>query len=100
MLSSRFAPLAALLGATVLIPAALLAQSGTSTISGIVKDTTGGTIPGAQVRVVNEDTSVVLDTLTNQDGLYRVGSLVPGSIAWRLSSADSSLSSGVRSRLK
>ena len=27
---------------------------------------------------MNEDTSVVLDTLTNQEGLYRVGALVPG----------------------
>src|SRR4051812_16147179 len=78
MIFSRFVRVAVLLGTTAFAPTALLAQSGTSTISGIVKDTSGGTIPGAQVRVVNEDTNVVLDTLTNQEGLYRVGALVPG----------------------
>ena len=64
--------------AALLVPAAVIAQSGTSTISGIVKDVSGGTIPGAQVSVVNEETSVAVDTITNEEGLYRVGSLVPG----------------------
>src|SRR5262249_797198 len=48
------------------------------TISGIVKDSTGGAVPGAQVNVVNEDTNVAVDTVTNQEGAYRVGALVPG----------------------
>ena len=69
---------AALAVAAALLPAPALAQSGTSTITGIVKDTIGGAIPGAQVRVVNEDTERRVDTLTNQEGSYRVGALVPG----------------------
>ena len=60
------------------VPGAVFAQSGTSTIAGIVKDATGGTIPGATVRVVNEDTGVDSALTTNGEGLYRAGSLVPG----------------------
>src|SRR5262245_10735833 len=68
----------AVLTAIVLAPSESLAQSGTSTITGIVKDTSGGTVPGARVNVVNEDTGVAINTETNVDGLYRVGALVPG----------------------
>src|SRR5262245_33790761 len=64
--------------AAVFLPVALFAQSSTSTMTGIVKDSTGGAIPGAQVSVVNEDTSVAVDTVTNQEGIYRAGALVPG----------------------
>jgi hypothetical protein len=66
------------LAAAALWPTAIRAQSGNSTFSGIVKDATGAPIPAAQVRVVNEDTSVAVETLTNDVGLYRVGALVPG----------------------
>lgn len=54
------------------------AQSGTSSISGMVKDSSGGFIPGAQVTVINEDTGVAVDSITNEEGVYRVGALVPG----------------------
>ena len=60
------------------LPALVAAQSGSSTITGIVKDSTGGAIPGAQVTVVNEETNVSVDSVTNQEGAYRVGALVPG----------------------
>jgi len=49
---------------------ALLAQSGTSTISGIASDETGAAIPGAEVHLLNEDTGLALDTLTNKEGRY------------------------------
>jgi len=62
----------------LLVPAAVSAQSGSSTISGLVKDATTAAIPGAQVKVVNEDTGIEVQTLTNDEGLYRVGALVPG----------------------
>jgi hypothetical protein len=61
-----------------LLPAALLAQSGTSTIAGLVKDPSDSPVPGARVNIVNEETGVGVDTVTNQEGLYRAGSLVPG----------------------
>ena len=64
--------------AVALLPFAARAQTGTSTITGVVKDTSGGAIPGAQVKVVNETTNVSVDIITNQDGSYRVEALVPG----------------------
>ncbi len=64
--------------AAVLLPAALLAQSGSSTIAGLVKDSSGAPLPGASVTIRNEDSGVTLDTVTNEEGLYRVGALVPG----------------------
>ena len=60
------------------LPAPVAAQSGSGAITGIVKDSTGGAIPGAQVKVLNEDTNVSVESVTNQEGAYRVGSLVPG----------------------
>jgi len=58
--------------------AALYAQSGNSTISGLVKDSTGAALPGVSVVVRNVDTAVSFDSITNEEGLYRVGALVPG----------------------
>jgi hypothetical protein len=60
------------------VPSAPAAQSGTSTITGIVTDATGGTIPAAQVTIMNEQTGVGVETVTNGSGVYRVGALVPG----------------------
>jgi hypothetical protein len=59
-------------------PAALLAQSGTSSISGLVKDSTGGALPGVSIVISNVDTGVSFDAVSNEQGLYRVAALVPG----------------------
>jgi hypothetical protein len=61
-----------------LIPSLAAAQTGTSSISGIVKDVTGAGIPAAQVKVINEQTSIATDTIANETGAYRVAALVPG----------------------
>jgi hypothetical protein len=63
----------------IVFAAAAFAQSGSSVISGNVKDPTGAVIPGAKIKVVNEATGVVVDSATNDQGLYRAASLVPGS---------------------
>jgi len=63
----------------VLSPAALFAQSGSGTISGLVKDSTGAALPGVLVTVRNVETGVALDAVSNEEGAYRVGALVPGS---------------------
>ena len=55
------------------------AQSGNSTISGSVRDTSEAAIPTARVKITNVETGVQLETVTNSAGLYRAGSLVPGS---------------------
>jgi hypothetical protein len=47
-------------------------------ISGIVSDGTGAAVPGATVRVLNIDTGVTKDYLTNQDGVYDTSSIVAG----------------------
>jgi hypothetical protein len=57
---------------------ALYAQSGNSTISGLVKDSSGAALPGVSVVVRNVETAVSFDSVTNEAGLYRVGALVPG----------------------
>jgi hypothetical protein len=55
-----------------------LAQSGNSTISGIVRDASESAVPTAQVKIVNVGTGVQSHTVTNSAGVYRAGSLVPG----------------------
>jgi hypothetical protein len=61
----------------VLAPAMSVAQSGSSTVSGTVKDASGAMIPFARVKVVSIDTGVTVTTTSNEHGIYRVGSLVP-----------------------
>jgi Carboxypeptidase regulatory-like domain len=60
------------------IPAILSAQSGSSVIAGIVRDSSGAAIPGALGRIINTATGVTLDTFSNEEGVFRIGSLVPG----------------------
>lgn len=55
------------------------AQSGSSVLSGSVNDPTASPIPGVRLKIVNEQTGVAQDTSTNEAGLFRVGSLLPGS---------------------
>ena len=54
------------------------AQSGTGTIAGTVRDETGGIVPGVEVSVRNEATSVERSTVSNDSGFFRVQSLQPG----------------------
>ena len=55
------------------------AQSVTGTITGTVRDASGGAIPGATVRVVNEKTRGAVDTTSDGQGAYRVAELPAGS---------------------
>lgn len=63
----------------VLLPLLALPQSTPSTITGLVRDSSGATIPGARVQVVGEDSGVAISAVANSVGLYRTPSLVPGS---------------------
>lgn len=78
MTAFRIAAGLLVLSAALLVPGGAWAQSGSSAISGIVRDATGGSIPHVPVLVRNEDTGIVVETLTNDEGVYRVGALVPG----------------------
>ncbi|MBI3940065.1 MAG: TonB-dependent receptor [Acidobacteria bacterium] len=55
-----------------------LAQSPTATISGVVKDASGGVLPGASVRVKNLDTGVGRDVVSDDLGRYTAPSLSLG----------------------
>jgi iron complex outermembrane recepter protein len=76
MFSGKFVALVAFV-ATSVLPTASVAQTGTGTVAGIVRDSSGAAIPGATVRVVNEATGVVVEVISDAQGSYRA-QLVPG----------------------
>src|SRR5215211_4823362 len=53
-------------------------QAGSSAITGTVKDPTDAPIPGVRVRALNMDTGIQVDTITNEEGVFRISALVPG----------------------
>lgn len=63
----------------LLLAASSSAQSPTGIISGIVTDPTGATIAGAEVLVVNDATRVQFAGKTNDEGIYVIPNLPPGS---------------------
>jgi hypothetical protein len=62
----------------VLYSANILAQGLFGTISGVVTDSSGASIPGSTVRVSNVSTNVVVTLTTNSAGVYVANSLNPG----------------------
>ncbi len=54
------------------------AQGTNATLSGTVTDTTGAVIPGATISAQNVRTGVVINTTTNESGVYIFPSLQPG----------------------
>ena len=58
--------------------AAANAQSSNGTVIGAITDTTGRTIVGATVTIVSADTDAVRSTVTNEEGTYRIESVLPG----------------------
>ncbi len=62
----------------LVLSAMLIAQSGRGVITGVVRDTSGAVVPGAEVNIVNKDTGVSTTSLTTDAGVYRVPYLPPG----------------------
>src|SRR5580704_11678037 len=56
----------------------LRAQTTTGLITGVVADSTGAVVPGAQVSVVNRDTAQERIAVSDASGLYVVPQLAPG----------------------
>lgn len=54
------------------------AAQDTAVLAGIIHDSSGGAIPGASVRIINETTSAAVDAVTDGQGSYRVGALPAG----------------------
>jgi iron complex outermembrane receptor protein len=54
------------------------AQGSTGAIAGVVKDSSGGVLPGTSVKVVNEAANTSTDLTTGSNGNYSTEPLVPG----------------------
>jgi hypothetical protein len=54
------------------------AQTTASTVTGLLKDSSGAVVPDAAITVTNTDSGVSLAAVTNEVGLYRVSGLAPG----------------------
>jgi hypothetical protein len=80
--------------AAALAPAISLAQTGSSTITGVVRDSTDAQLPGVVIKIINEATAVVIETVTNEEGLYRASSLLPGT--YRVEASLDGFETGVR----
>jgi carboxypeptidase family protein/TonB-dependent receptor-like protein len=66
--------------ASILLLAAIpvLAQAPTGTILGVVKDTSGASVPNAAVTVLNVETGLTRTLMTGDDGAYRFPALLVG----------------------
>ncbi len=56
----------------------VLAQVGSSSITGVVSDASGAVVPGASVQAKNEDTGLMYNGATTDTGNYSFASLTPG----------------------
>jgi len=54
------------------------AQSVQGTITGTVRDQTGGVVPGAEITLVSLATNVTRGVVTNDEGVFRIPSVQPG----------------------
>ena len=73
---SRRLPLAPILAAAFLATAS--AQDPRGTILGRVNDSSGASVPGAEVRAVNENTGVAASAKTNDAGNFTMPYLLSG----------------------
>jgi len=55
------------------------AQGGAGTVNGIIRDSSGGAIPGATIQIVNESTTASVDAVSDAQGAFAVAPLAPGS---------------------
>jgi hypothetical protein len=79
-IQSRFVTAALCLLAVVglLHPSSAMAQTGAASLTGIVSDQSGATVPGATVTATNQATNVTYTAVSNQAGNYTVTSLPVG----------------------
>src|SRR5204863_1390444 len=62
----------------LLSPAAVLAQTGAASLTGIVSDQSGGAIPGATVTATNQATNVDYTAISNEAGNYTITAVPVG----------------------
>jgi len=61
------------------------AQAPTAVVNGQVRDTSGAAVPNASVEVINDGTNVRYTTETNDEGIYSVPNVPPGTYHIRVS---------------
>jgi hypothetical protein len=66
------------LAALLLTAVSAFAQGANTAVSGVVTDPTGAAVPGAAVTVFNTNTSITINTATNDRGEYTVPALPAG----------------------
>ena len=59
-------------------PTAMLSQSGTSSVQGVVTDSTGAVISGARVQLANNATGITLEGESDDAGAYSFPTVAPG----------------------
>lgn len=65
----------------------LVGQVGTASITGVVRDASQSPIPQSAVKIVNSESGVVTNVVTNETGAYRVNSILPGTYLVEASAA-------------
>ena len=53
-------------------------QAGPAAIAGVIRDATGAAVPGATVRIVNEENGKTAEAVSDAEGTYRATGLAPG----------------------
>lgn len=53
-------------------------QTGSAGLTGSIQDPTGAGVPAAPIKVVNEESGARIESITDEDGKFRVNSLIPG----------------------
>jgi iron complex outermembrane receptor protein len=67
-----------LVAIVTLTPALVIGQSSTSQLSGVVRDSSGGAIPGATIRIVNAASNASSELVSDGQGAYQSEPLAPG----------------------
>jgi Carboxypeptidase regulatory-like domain len=62
----------------LVMPSRLLAQSSNAELSGVITDTSGAVVAGAQINAQNTATTVTYSAVSNGSGLYLLTELLPG----------------------
>ncbi len=75
------------------------AQIKSSTITGIVTDSTGAVIPSATVTVINQETNVATTTVTDESGSFTVPYLAPGMYTVNIEKSNSGFSKASRTSI-
>src|SRR5713226_1756114 len=65
----------------------LHSESPTATVNGQVRDTSGAAVQNADVQLINDRTNVRFPARTNQEGIYSVSNIPPGTYHIQVSKA-------------